>query len=697
MSVLFVEISCEEIPARFQSDAISALQSRLMDGLKESGFSPEAGRVAISPRHMAVEVAGLEARLADQTIERRGPRCDAPDKAVEGFCQSAGIVRNDLEIRVTEKGCFFFARIMQTGVTLSDILVPLINNVVSQFPWPKSQRWSCSTVTWVRPLTSVSLLVDGVPVTGNIDLGGGILMALTNKVNGHPFYPHEAIMLTNFDTYVAEMRAANVIVDSDERRDMIVSQSKTLASAEGSVVVLDDSLLHEITGLVEWPHAILGKIQPEFMELPAEVLVTSMRVHQKFFATRFRDAHEKSGQLSPYFITIANRDCNAEQASLIAAGNERVLRARLSDAAFFWQQDRAMPLDSLVPKLSSVAFFDGLGSIADKTNRVAVLAGHLAFYIPECREDDAVRAAQLSKADLVTGMVGEFPELQGVMGGYYAVSSHETEAVSQAISDHYRPQGPFDSLPRTAEGFAVSIADKLDTLAGFFGVNQKPTGSRDPYALRRAALGILRIMDEADISLPLHKLMKHAADLYHFADVDSDLPTFFRDRLRVVLRDKGLPHDVVSAVLNCHQGVDNLHLVMHHARQLDRFLKTEGGNAVLFGWRRVTSLLIAEEKKGALPKGKPSEKLFETEEEVQLMAALTSLPVSKAETRDAMIDMMVCMTSLAVPVQQFFKHVVVNSEINEVRENRLFLLSLVQTRMALIGDLSQIEGGHGER
>ena len=352
--MLFVEISCEEIPARFQSDAISALQSRLMDGLKESGFSPEAGRVAISPRHMAVEVAGLEARLADQTIERRGPRSDASDKAVDGFCQSAGIARDDLEIRDTEKGSFFFARIMQTGATLNDILVPLINNVVCQFPWPKSQRWSWSRVTWVRPLTSVSLLVDGVPVTGNIDLGGGILMALTDKVYGHPFYPHDPIMLTNFDTYVEEMRAAHVIMDSDERRNLIVTQSETLASAEASGLVPDDSLLREVTGLVEWPHAIIGEIQPEFMELPAEVLVTSMRVHQKFFATRFQDAYEKSGQLSPYFISIANRDCGAEQASLIAIGNERVLRARLSDAAFFWHQDRAMPLEKLLPKKRSI-------------------------------------------------------------------------------------------------------------------------------------------------------------------------------------------------------------------------------------------------------------------------------------------------------------------------------------------------------
>ena len=692
MSLLFVEISCEEIPARLQADAIKALQSRLMDGLAEAGFSPVAGRSAISPRHMAVEITGLEARLADSVSERRGPRSDAPDKAIDGFCQSAGLSRDALEVRATDKGSFLFANVTQIGAVLADILVPLITNVISQFPWPKSQRWSRSTVTWVRPLTSVSVLVDGQAIDGEIALGGGMVMPLGAQVHGHPFYPHDPIQLSDFDSYLGDMKAAHVIVDANIRRDDIMRQSDMLAEAHGIELVPDEGLLREVTGLVEWPHAILGRIQPEFMALPAEVLVTSMRVHQKFFATRFPEGHEQSGQLAPYFLTIANRDCDADQVSLIAAGNERVLKARLSDAAFFWQQDSMTPLESLLPKLASVAFFDGLGTVAQKADRLANLAGQFADYLPGCDDANARRAAQLSKADLVTGMVGEFPELQGVMGGYYAASGNETEAVSQAISDHYRPQGPSDNLPRSAEGYAVSLADKLDTLTGFFGIDQKPTGSRDPYALRRAALGILRIMDEADVSLPLDKLMKHAAVLYKFDDSDADLPAFFRERLRVVLRNKGIAHDVVSAVLGCHEGVGRLHLIMRQSAQLDSFLKTVSGAAVLSGWRRVASLLAAEEKKAALPETAPSAALFETEQETQLLAAVNMLPEIMPDTPASMAELMTAMSGLADPIEQFFTHVMINSEIDEVRLNRLALLSLVRARMALIGDLSQIEG-----
>ena len=693
MSLLFVEISCEEIPARLQVDSIKALHSRLMDGLSEAGFSPVAGRSAISPRHMAVEITGLEARLADRVSERRGPRSDAPDKAIDGFCQSAGLTREALHVRETDKGSFLFANVTETGAVLAEILVPLINNVINQFPWPKSQRWSRSTVTWVRPLRSVSVLVDGAAIEGEVILGGGMVMPFGTQALGHPFYTHDPIQLSDFDSYLGDMKAAHVIVDAESRREDIMRQSGKLADTHGIELVPDEGLLREVTGLVEWPHAILGRIQPEFMELPAEVLVTSMRVHQKFFATRYPEGHEKSGQLAPYFLTIANRDCNADQVALIATGNERVLKARLADAAFFWHQDNMTPLETLLPKLGSVAFFDGLGTVAEKADRLANLAGQFAHYLAGCNEADAVRAAHLSKADLLTGMVGEFPELQGIMGGYYAASGDETAAVSQAISDHYRPQGPSDNLPHSSEGYAVSLADKLDTLTGFFGIDQKPTGSRDPYALRRAALGILRIMDEADIALPLDKLMKHAADLYHFDDSDEDLPGFFRERLRVVLRSKDIAHDVVSAVLGCHDGIGHLHLIMRQSAQLDSFLKTDPGIAVLSAWRRVASLLSAEEKKAALLETVPSSALFETEQEAQLMAAVNMLPEMMPDTPAAMAELMTAMAALAEPIEQFFTHVMINSEIDEIRLNRLALLRLVRSRMGLIGDLSQIEGG----
>ena len=696
MSTLFVELGCEEIPARLQVRAIADLMQGLCSGLSALGFTATPGRTAVSPRHMAVEVTGLEAALPDSRTERRGPRTDAPDKAIDGFCQSAGLTRDQLESRETEKGTFFFAVLDQKGAVLADSLPSVLCAVLADFPWPKGQRWAGTSFAWVRPLHRVNLLLDGQPVVGQLELGVEQIITFGAQAEGHPFYPSDRVTLSDFDSYLRDMKQAHVLVDHKDRRAIIAAQLDDCAKGHGLKPVSDDGLLEEITGLVEWPTAIIGQIEPDFMALPPEVLVTSMRVHQKFFAL---SDNGRADQLAPYFMTVANRVSDPANNKLIAAGNERVLRARLSDAKFFYDVDRQTPLADHKDKLAAITFYEGLGTLAAKAERLAALAAAIARQTAGADAETARRAALLAKADLVTGMVGEFPELQGIMGGYYAAAGGEGPEVAAAISDHYRPQGPSDAMPASLYGQIVSLADKIDTLVGFFGIGAKPTGSRDPFALRRAALGILRILDEADLDLPLDGLLAdaaalHASDGHKVDGVDADLPGFILDRLRVKLRDAGLAHDVVAAALAMAPAgaVGDLRRWMRLATALDGFLRTDDGARLAGGWRRVASILAAEEKKGTQISTDRDETLSADPAETALDQAVNALPAAVGRDQQEIHQAMQALAALSGPIDNFFDAVVVNTDDAAVRANRLALLAVVRARMQMIADFNQLEG-----
>jgi glycyl-tRNA synthetase beta chain len=685
MSRLFIELTQEEIPARMQAAAGRDLERLFMEALTEARLSPGTARHLAGPCHLALEIDRLADSQPDIEEERRGPRGDAPDKAIDGFCASAGLARDQLELRETEKGSFYFAQIRQPGRKLADLLPAMLQDILSRFPWPKSQRWGTSRMTWVRPLHAVSVLLDGQPVAGRLDLGGGMELAFGAASSGHRFHHKKPVPLSNMDSYIGDMKKAFVLVDAAERRQMITAQAEKIAAGKGLAVKPDAALLDEVVGLAEWPNVIAGQIDDEFMALPGEVLVTSMRVHQKYFATL-----DKAGAVAPVFLTVSNRLADADNDQLIAAGNERVLRARLSDAAFFWEQDKKAGLDEWVTRLDKITFYEGLGSVGDKARRLPQLVKALAGQMPGCNADLAAEAARLAKADLVSGMVGEFPELQGIMGGHYAKHHALDEKIALAISDHYRPQGPQDRLPATPEGLAVALADKIDTLAGFFGIGQKPTGSRDPFALRRAALAILRILDEGQLRFDLAALFRLAAQLHGFQQPDADLPGFVTDRLAVRLRETGLAHDRVAAALRPGD-IGDIGLQIARAKALDRVLDSQQGAALMAGFRRASNILAAELKKQNQTLPEPDAALFETEAEKTLLAAVLALPDGSVTDTEGLARQMDALAGLEGPINQFFEAVIVNDDRLEVRQNRLGLLQLINRRMMQIADFSKVE------
>ena len=703
MSVLFVEIGCEEIPARLQVKAVAGLRDSLCGRLVELGFSAKPGRMAVSPRHMAVEIGGLEKALPDAQTDRRGPRTDASDKAIDGFCQSTGLCRDQLVKRETGKGTFYFAEIQQKGAVLAECLQTVIAETLSSFPWPKSQRWAETSLTWVRPLHSVNVLLDAQPVAGWIDLGGAMRIDFGMTAMGHPFYHAEPVSLSNFDSYVAAMKDVHVLVDHEDRKARILEQLEKVAATKQLHPVTDDKLLDEVTGLVEWPNVIMGQIEKDLMDLPPEVLVTSMRVHQKFFALSQKGVE---GNLAPFFMTVTNRRSDPVNDKLIAAGNERVLRARLADAKFFYEQDKQTPLDSLAEKLEVISFYEGLGSVAEKAGRMAALAGAIANHLDEADPGTARRAALLAKVDLASEMVNEFPELQGIMGGYYAAAAGEADDVAVALTQHYRPQGPSDEIPASLYGRIVALADKIDTLTGFFGIGSRPTGSRDPFALRRAALGILRIIDEGNLDLSLDALLSDSAALHksdgqraggHNKDVavhNADLPEFILDRLRVSLRESGIRHDVVSAVLAMAPAgaVGNVRLWVRLTAALDNFLSSDDGRLLAGGWRRVSALLAVEEQKTTNLSLQVDQDLFVDQTETDLYKAIQLLPESGGQDEPAILSAMQGLAALSGPIDRFFDAVVVNADEDTVRANRLALLAAVRAKMLVIADFSQLEG-----
>ena len=692
MADLLIEIICEEIPARMQARAAADLERLITGKLGEAGLKHGAARHFVAPRHLALYVEGLAERQEDLSEERRGPRADAPEQAIAGFLKSTGLSREQLTEEDTPKGRFLFARIEKSGAATADLLPGMVTSVLADFPWPKSQRWGATRFRWVRPLHRVNVLLGGAPLAGELDLGGASL-AFTAASRGHYFEHADDIDLAGVasaDDYVERLRAGHVMVDRDERRATLLEGASALAEAAGTSLRANEGLVDEVCGLVEWPSPLFGSIEERFMALPGEVLEASIRAHQKYLVTE-----DANGALQPGFVIVGNRLADAERDAVILAGNQRVLRARLADAEFFWQEDMKTPLEEMLPRLSDIAFYEGLGSVHDKAMRLEALAAAIGGHVEGCDAATATRAARLAKADLVSGMVGEFPELQGIMGGHYIRAAEP--AVADAVAAHYRPQGPADSLPGSAEGCVVSLADKIDSLVGFFGVGAKPTGSKDPFALRRAALGIIRIIRERRIRMPLGTILSAAAKAHGFDAVDPDLLAFIRERLRVTLRDDGLAHDVVAAALGDDgaEGDDDILALADRAAALSEFLSGDDGTGLLAGWRRAASILNAEESKAKQafsPETDP--RLFTEDSEIALHGALAALPepAAGAQDRETLLAAMQSLGGLRGPIDGFFDRVVVNDDDAAVRQNRLGLLAMVRHSMQRVADFSKLEG-----
>ncbi|WP_333586706.1 glycine--tRNA ligase subunit beta [Phenylobacterium sp.] len=666
MPQLLLELFSEEIPARMQVQAARDLERMARERLAEQGFLPEAMTAFAGPRRLTLVVEGLPAAQADRLEERKGPRVGAPEKAMEGFLRSTGLTQDQL----TEQDGVWFAKLERKGRPTPEIVAEMVEAIVRAFPWPKSMTWGRGTLRWVRPLKRIVCLFDGTVVPFSID---GIESG--DVTEGHRFMGEaKPFRVKDFDSYRDGLEAHFVILDGEERKARILEGARTLCFARNLELVEDEGLLAEVSGLAEWPTPIVGDMDRSFLDLPPEVIRTSMRTHQKYFAVR----DPASGGLAPHFVTVANIQA-ADGGQAIAAGNAKVLSARLSDARFFWDEDRKIRLEDRLAKLRGVTFHAKLGTMYDRVERIVDLAGRLA---PACGADPVVaaHAARLAKADLVTGMVGEFPELQGLMGGYYARAEGLGEEVAGAISDHYRPQGPSDATPATPTGRAVALADKLDTLIGFFGIDEKPTGSRDPYALRRAALGVIRIVLEAQIRLPLRQL---AGD---------DLLAFFADRLKVLLRDQGKPHDLVDAVFAL--GDDDLLRIVARVEALSGFLATEDGANLLAGYKRATNILRAEEKKGALPTGAAAAMAGAPAAETALVDALSAVAprVETALSAEDFVGAMQALAGLRAPVDAFFEEVLVNAEDAAERDNRLRLLTQVRDAMGRVAEFSQVTG-----
>jgi glycyl-tRNA synthetase beta chain len=668
MPQLLLELFSEEIPARMQAQAARDLERMVRDGLSAAGLISEGMKAFAGPRRLALVIEGLPVAQADRDEEVKGPRVGSPDQAIDGFLRKTGLTREQL----TERDGVWYGRIQTAGRPTSEIIAELVEATVRNFPWPKSMTWGSGKLRWVRPLQRILCVFDRevVPISFEGLEAGDLSQGHRFMGSGNVFRARD------FDEYREALLGHYVVLDAEERKERILEGARTLCFARNLELVEDEGLLDEVAGLAEWPVPILGDMDPVFLDLPPEVIRTSMRTHQKYFAVR----DPATGKLAPHFLVVANIAAE-DGGKVIAAGNAKVLSARLSDARFFWDEDRKSGFDAWLEKLSGVTFHAKLGTMAERVERIAALAREIAPLVgadPEVAE----KAARLAKADLASQMVGEFPELQGVMGRYYANADGLDPVLADAIRDHYRPQGPGDSVPTAPVSIAVALADKLDTLVGFFSIDEKPTGSKDPYALRRAALGVIRIILESGKRLALNTVSGVQTN---------DLMPFFADRLKVTLRDQGKRFDLVDAVFALND--DDLVRIVARVEALDGFLKTDDGANLLAGYRRAANILKAEEKKGPLPTGAPSA-VSEPAEEAALYAALQTL----TPTLDAALaaeDFTAAMTALAAlrgPVDAFFTGVLVNSDVAAERDNRLRLLQQVQSAMGKVADFSLVTG-----
>lgn len=675
MPELLLELFSEEIPARMQRRAADDLCRLVTAALDKAELTYDGVEAHATPRRLCLVIRDLPAAQPDVREERRGPRVDAPEKAIEGFLRATGLSLEQCERREMPKGTFLFAVIEKQGRPTREVLSELLPDALNALPWPKSMRWGAGSARWVRPLQQILALFDGALVPFTF---AGI--AAGTQSRGHRFHAPEAFEARDFAHYAESLRDARVILAHDERRDLIRERGRALAAAENLTLVEDENLLNEVAGLVEWPVPLLGHIDPAFMDLPAEVLQTSMAAHQKYLSLT-----EADGTLAARFLVVANLAAEDGGAAIVD-GNERVLKARLSDAAFFWQQDRAARLDSRVAALDGIVFHARLGSLGDKVARIEALAERLAEAIPGADVALCRRAAHLAKADLTSEMVGEFPELQGVMGRYYARHDGEDEAVANAVAQHYAPAGQADSCPDAPVSIVVALADKLDTLTGFWSIDEKPTGSKDPFALRRAAQGVIRLLLENRVRLPLLAL----------PGFERDLLDFFADRLKVYLRDAGIRHDLIAAVF-ARGGEDDLVRLVDWVKALQAFVESEDGANLLTAYRRAANILRIEEKKdGQAYDAAVDAALFVQDEETTLHAAL-AVAQNAADTARETEDftaMMAALAALRGPLDAFFDVVTVNADEDALRGNRLRLLAAIRDTLHRVGDFSLVEGEH---
>ncbi|WP_417460235.1 glycine--tRNA ligase subunit beta [Kordiimonas sp.] len=706
MADLLIELFSEEIPAGMQKKAADDLMRMMGDAFKAAGLSYDLERAYATPQRLVLAISGLPESTPDVREERRGPRTDAPEKAIEGFLRGAKVARHECEEREEAKGTFLFAVIEKKGRATTDVIAEALETTVRNFPWSKSQRWGSGSLKWVRPLQSILCIFDGKTVNVEID---GIKAGDTTR--GHRFMAPDEFSVAGFDDYKQKLLDHKVILDAGRRATLIHDTAQTLASAAGLELVKDQGLFHEVAGLVEWPVPMMGSFDSAFLSVPEEVLILTMRKDQKYFVTR----DPSTGKLANKFIFTANIE-PSDGGKIVTAGNERVLTARLSDAKFFWEQDLKHKLEDNLPALEDIVFHIELGRVSDRVARMRALAQHMAQFIPGCDAAEADRAAMLAKADLVSGMVFEFPEVQGVMGRYYAKAQGESDAVADAVRDHYAPAGPNDECPSAPVSVAVALAEKIDTLVGFFAIDKRPTGSKDPYALRRAALGIIRLITENGIRLELAETLLNAAKplkpylglqvsvekdgdrdeaiLNHVsATIEEHLLPFFADRLKVQQRDLGVRHDLIDAVFA--KGDDDLVRVLARVSALSAFLDTDDGANLLAGYKRAANILRIEEKKDGITFDQAvDETVLVDAEEKALAAALTSA-VADAEASLGTEDFegaMAALSRLRAPIDAFFDKVTVNADDTALRANRLALLSAIRSAVNTVADFSLIEG-----
>jgi glycyl-tRNA synthetase beta chain len=703
MAELLLELFSEEIPSRMQTRAREDLARLLGQALAGAGLEYKDLKTFATPRRLLAVVTGLPARSPAVREEKKGPRVDAPEAAINGFVKSAGLASiAEAERREDKKGAFYVALIEKRGRPAAEVVAEIVPEIVANFPWPKSMRWGSGKLRWVRPLHSILCLLDGKVVPFEVD---GIKSG--KETCGHRFMAPKPFAVKGYADYVKKLRTAKVILDGEERAKLILDGARSLAKKEKLTLVEDDGLLQENVGLTEWPVPLIGAFDEEFLSVPAEVLATAMKAHQKCFSLR------KGEQLANRFIMVANLKAKDGGAAIVA-GNERVIRARLADAKFFFDQDRKRLLPDSVPKLKEITFHEKLGSQYQRVQRVWKLAREVAPRVG-ADPDLAERAAILAKADLVSSMVGEFPELQGVMGRYYALDQEENPTVADAIAAHYKPLGPSDEVPREPVAISVALADKLDALMGFWAIDEKPTGSKDPYALRRAALGVIRIVLEDKLRLHLLEMLEK-----HAPKVDQALATnvggaighgmvtwsgrqvraknvellaFFADRLKVHLREQGARHDLVDAVFAL--GGDDLLMIVRRVDALGRFLDTKDGEHLLTGTKRAINILRIEEKNdGVTYEQAPDAGLLKRPEEQALAKAVDEVEreAAAAVAREDFAAAMSEMAKLRAPVDAFFDSVTVNTQELDLRANRLRLLNRIRATTLAVADFSRIEG-----
>ncbi|HEY5827228.1 MAG: glycine--tRNA ligase subunit beta [Hyphomicrobiaceae bacterium] len=713
MPELLLELFSEEIPARMQGRAAEDLRRLVVDGLKAQGLEVGEAKAFATPRRLALVVEGVPAKSPDISEERKGPRVNAPEQAIAGFLKSAGLasIGEAQVVADPKKGDFYVARIERPGRAAKEIVAEMVPEVVAKFPWPKAMRWGSGRTTWVRPLHSIVCLLDGRIVP--FEIAG---LSSGNVTRGHRFHGNEPFKVSGAADYAKGLGAHRVMLDAAERSGLIAEEARALAKKHKLALVEDEALLAENAGLTEWPLVLMGHFDEAFLDVPAECLMTAMKQHQKCFSLR----EPRTKKLANRFLLVSN--LHAEDGGKeIVAGNEKVIAARLSDAKFFWEQDLEKPLDEMASALAGITFHEKLGTQKERVERIAELSFQIAGSVDAVPED-ARRAAQLAKADLVSGMVGEFPELQGLMGRYYAERVGTKPEIARAIELHYKPKGPTDTVPRVEEGdavaVAVALADKLDTLVGFWAIGEKPTGSGDPYQLRRAALGVIRIVLENDLRVDLWKVSTIARAAYkdklpgpalgqpapNEPVIDTvrranqalygELLSFFADRLKVHLREKGARHDLIDAVFSL-PGQHDLALIVKRVEALGEFLKTDDGAVLLAGVKRATNILRDEERKDKKSHvGAADPALLREPQEMALYEAIQKV---KKDTVAAInvenfAGAMRALAELRAPVDAFFDKVTVNAPDAALRANRLALLSEIRAATLNVADFSKIAG-----